>query len=458
MTGLTRRTFLGSAAAAAALPRLAQAAPAVLEAGPVVKRLAPEGYGEAQLWGYDGGVPGPELRLRQGDRLSRRLVNSLSQPTSVHWHGIRIDNAMDGAAGLTQAPVAPGDSFDYDFALPDAGTYWYHAHMRSMEQVGRGLYGALIVEEPDGGPEVEADIVLALDDWRLAENGDLAGGWDDLHDKAHAGRYGNWPTTNGAAEWSRQVRKGDRLRLRVINTANARIMPLTLAGIEGWSVALDGMPLDSPDPVTGAITLAPAQRVDLIVDVTAEAGETAELRHGSGDGSFTLASFPIDGVGTSSRRPAPAPLPPNPRTAAPDLTAARRMTLAMEGGAMGGMDAATLNGKRVEMRQLVDAGMVWALNGKTGRPDDPMTEAARDEVLWIEMVNDTAFPHAMHLHGHHFREVAEDRLGPLRDTLLLDRRESREIVFAADNPGDWLLHCHMLGHQVAGMVTWLRVA
>ncbi len=135
----TRRAFCaGLAAAPLTRPAWAQAETPRLTARAVTVQLAPEGYPATEVWSYDGLLPGPQIRAQQGRRLSRRLVNDLQVPTSVHWHGIRIDNAMDGVAGLTQAPVPPGASFDYAFDLPDAGTYWYHAHTNSMEQVARG--------------------------------------------------------------------------------------------------------------------------------------------------------------------------------------------------------------------------------------------------------------------------------------------------------------------------------
>ena len=132
----------------AVAPNTAAPEPPALRATPGSARLAPPDYPETPIWGYDGRVPGPVLRMAQGERLIRRFVNELPQPSTIHWHGIRIANPMDGVPDLTQAPVPPGGDFLYDFVAPDAGTWWYHPHHRSWEQVARGLYGALIVEEP----------------------------------------------------------------------------------------------------------------------------------------------------------------------------------------------------------------------------------------------------------------------------------------------------------------------
>lgn len=452
-----RRTFLASAGAACTLPVLPFAAPAVLSlrAEPGTVQLAPPTYAKTPIWGYDGQVPGPVVRRAQGDRLVVDFENQLDQASTIHWHGIRISNAMDGVAGLTQAAVEPGGHFRYDFALPDAGTYWYHPHNRTWEQMARGLYGALIVEEAEP-PEVDDDVVLLLDDWRLAKDGSIHESFGQMHDWSHAGRLGNWITVNGRAEVTQNVRQHDRLRLRLVNTANARIFTLSSKGMTGWILALDGQPVMEPLPFE-RVTLAPAQRVDLLVDITAASGEEGVLVSHERDGGYALASF-ATGAGTRSARSAPSALLPNPLRE-PDLVRARAAELTMAGGAMGRMASAIYEGKETPIRDLVPAGMVWAFNGIAGMPQDPLIAAARGESLRIKIVNDTGWPHAMHLHGHHFREVLDDgRLGPWRDTVLLNRAETREIAFVADNPGKWLLHCHMLEHAASGMMTWLDVA
>lgn len=125
---------------------------------------------------------------------------------------------------------------------------------------------------------------------------------------------------------------------------------------------------------------------------------------------------------------------------------------------MGGMSGAMLGGRMMGMRDMAAAGKVWAFNGVADMGDAPLIEADLGETIRIAITNDTMWPHAMHLHGHHFRQIAADgKAGPLRDTLLMDRGENAEIAFVADNPGDWLLHCHMLEHSAGGMMTWLRV-
>jgi len=456
-----RRNFMAGVGAAALAPRLGLAqetgAPE-LDARVNSVQLAPPSFPQTEIWGYGGQMPGPEIRLVQGQRLRRRLQNRLPQPTSVHWHGVRIENAMDGVAGLTQDPVAPGQGFDYDFTVPDAGTYWYHSHNRSAEQVARGLYGALIVEEPQG-PDVDREQVLILDDWLLnPETAQIDPEFSAAHARSHAGRIGNFIATNGQFAHNVPVTRHERLRLRIINAANARLFRLALAGLEGWVVAIDGMPLPVPEPFGETILLGPAQRIDLIVDVTAETGEDAYLLRVEDQQSHAQVTFPVTGAGARARRAPPPPLPPNPDQNISGLNDALRVRLNMAGGAMGSLGAAILNTERKSFRQLVQANQFWAFNGVVGMTDTPLIEASLGQTLRLEVFNDTAFPHAMHLHGNHFREILPGgALGPLRDTLLSFGGETHEIAFVANNPGDWLFHCHMLSHAESGMMTWVKV-
>ena len=453
---MKRRTFLASAAAVAALPTpLRASSPRTLTAAPSAVRIAPPEYPETQIWAYDQTSPGTELRVPQGADLHRRLINNLDTPTSVHWHGIRLNNAMDGVPGLTQQAVMPGADFDYRFRCPDAGTFWYHSHLKSNEQIERGLYGPLIVEEPQP-LDIDADHVLMIDDWRLDQTAQIIGDFQNGHDLSHGGRLGNVVTCNGAMELRLTGRRGDRLRLRLINAANARVFTLALHGMRGWIVATDGMPVSQPRLVDDTFLLAPAQRLDLIVDITDS--EEATLLDVVGEDSFALASFAVSGSGSPRQSP-PAPLPPNPNSTPADQADARQLVVKMQGGAMAWLDSANSPAGEKSGRDLAADGLFWALNDYAGRPEAPLAELSVGEPAIIEFVNDTMWPHAMHLHGQHFFELdATSTPGDFRDTTLVHRGETRRVLLTADNPGDWLLHCHMLGHHAAGMGTWIKVS
>ncbi|QQA41486.1 multicopper oxidase family protein [Pelagovum pacificum] len=456
---MTRRTFCAGLAAVP-VARLAHAQDtSLLRAQAATAQLAPDGYPATPVWSYNGTIPGPVIRAAQGSRLERRLMNTLEVPTSVHWHGIRIDNAMDGVAGLTQDAVPPGESFDYTFDLPDAGTYWYHAHTSSMEQVARGLSGALIIEEATP-PDVDRDEVLMIDDWLLdPDTGLFVDDFAAPMTRSHGGRIGNLVGVNGRHDYRLPARQNERLRLRLINAANARIFGLKLEGLTGWTVALDGMPLGAPEPLVDTLVIAPAQRMDLIVDVTAEDGEAAGLFFAAADDSWrVLAEVSVEGRAASGPRGAPRALPRNPRMEVVGVDAALVLEMPLQGGAMRGLESATFNGQRLSWQELVQQGQFWALAGQAGPGETPLVSLSRGETARIRMTNDTIFPHAMHLHGLHFSVRKEDgSLGPLRDTVLVMAGETTEIAFVADNPGKWLLHCHMLGHAASGMTNWIRV-
>ncbi len=432
---MNRREFLAASGAIALIPTTGWAAPSVrLKAAPVTARILPEGGIPTRMLGFNGSTPGPELRVRQGDRVSVSFENGSGRRSAIHWHGIHLENAMDGVPDLTQAAVEPGETFRYAFDVPHAGTYWYHAHHRSWEQVAKGLYGPLIVEEPDP-PAVDHDITVVLDDWRLERGGELHESFGNRHDFSHGGRMGNF----ARALFSRDtVRRGDRIRLRLLNAATARMFPVSIGGGTGKVVAHDGMPLAVPVSLEDLL-LAPAQRTDVILDVTGPISFALQTRQGPHD----LGTIAVGGSNPAPNGAPVAPLPA-PDIPAPDRNAATRLTLVMQGGAMGGRHGGN---------------DFWAFNDQSGLPERPWRRFARGETARIAMRNDTAFPHGIHLHGHHFHELREDgSLGHYRDTTLVDPRESRDVLCVFDNPGKWLLHCHTLGHQASGMKTWVEVA
>ena len=432
---MNRREFLASASVLAILPISASAAsdPLKLTAEAVTQQILPKGDGTTAMLGFNGSMPGPELRLKRGERISIDVENRLEEGTAVHWHGIRLENQMDGVPMLTQDLINPGASKTYSFVPPDAGTYWYHSHYISQEQVARGMMGPLIVED-DQPPDVDHDITVVLSDWIINEDGSLADNFTDMHSVAHAGYMGNYAR---AFLSQAEVKQGDRVRFRLINAATNRIFPLTLAGVDGSVVALDGMALGQPRGLSDLV-LAPAQRADLIVDITGPVSFDMLSRQGP----YRLADLAVSGRNTDRK---PEPIVP---LAAPNLPApgdpTQQLTLTMMGGAMGGRHGGA---------------NIWSFNDVSDLPDAPFASIERGETLRITLVNDTAFPHGIHLHGHHFYELASDgSLGDLRDTSLVAAGESRDILCVFDNPGRWLIHCHMLSHAIGGMRTWVTVA
>ena len=469
---IDRRTFLLSGAALAACARLPTrpAAQAVrgfsLEAAAATLPIVGGEHPATPVWCFDGRVPGPEIRARQGERVRIAVANRLEETTTVHWHGVRVPNAMDGVPHLTQAPIAArGGTFTYEFELPDAGTFWYHPHSRSYEQVDRGLYGAFVVEER-APPAVDRDVTWVLDDWRLARDASVTADFLAPFDTTHGGRIGNTVTVNGAIAERFALRAGERLRLRLVNAANARIFGLRFAGHAPWIVAYDGQPVRPHEPAGGVVVVGPSQRVDLVLDAIGRPGS----RHRVADVYYRRQAYRLldldyaDAAPLRPEPPGPVPhLPGNP-LAEPDLARAERHVIELTGGAMGGRAPREVRRDGSGEAEHPLPGAAWAMNGVAivgGHVHEPLLALRRGTSVVLDFVNDTAWPHPMHLHGHAFRVLARNGAPTAhrewRDTVLLEARETARVAFVADNPGDWMLHCHILEHQAAGMMATLRV-
>ena len=419
------------------------------------------------VFAYNQVVPGPLLRYRREDRLKIEFENQLDEPTTVHWHGLRVPVEMDGVPYLSQPPIEPGESFTYVFDLEDAGTFWYHPHVNSSEQVGKGLHGVLIVDE-DEPPEVDRDVVWVLDDWRLDREAKIAPFGENLRDASHNGRIGNVVTVNGSIKEEFAVDAGERIRLRLVNVANARTFSLIFKGLNPWIIALDGHPIKPHQRGEGPITIASGQRVDLIVDISGQPGDTSLVIDNAYGSQFAYELMRLvrhDEVRLSARnRSAPQELPANP-VARAHFGDAEQHQIVFEGGAMGGLSGAYLNGEYKSMRDLAGLGKLWSMNGQIPmdvHQDPPFLRLQLGKSYRLQLINRTAFEHPIHLHGHVLEVISSNGQAPthatLRDTVLIQPQESMEVAFVADNPGQWMFHCHVLEHQKSGMTAVFSVS
>lgn len=411
------------------------------------------------VWSYDGTEPGPVIRVRQGTPLRVSVKNGLAEGTTVHWHGIRLPNAMDGVPGLTQPLIPSGGTFEYAFTPPDAGTFWYHSHTDSAVQLGRGLAGALIVEEPTP-PTADRDLLWVIQDWRLTQDGQIAPGFDNRMEEMMSGRVGNTVTINGRVPDAVQVRAGERLRLRLLNAASARIMSLHFQGHRPIVVALDGQPCEPHEPANGRIVLGPAMRADIVMDMQGEPGARYIVVDDFYDRlSYTLVRLAYDTAPPLRTQPLTAPLRltanPVPR---PNLELAEQHEFRLQGGMLGDTGQGGMGG--------MGSTAIWAINGVSMIGDGssrmkPLFTIERGRSCIIDLRNETAWWHPMHLHGHSFQVISRDGVAVPHDewgdTVLVRPRETVRVAFVADNPGDWMLHCHVLDHQIAGLMTTIRV-
>lgn len=433
--------------------------PVVLRATEVHRKLEPSLDQPSRLFLYNGDSPGPTIRGRRGERIRVLFENDLSVPSTIHWHGIRLENQMDGVPGLTQSPVLPGESHQYEFTVPDAGTYWYHAHFNSLEQVARGLYGPLIIQGDADHLAGLEDVVLVLDDWWVGKDGRFVDGFSDWMQGKPGGRIGNIFTLNGAPPGTRiEVPTGQAVRLRLINSANAREFFLDFQQLNASVVAVDGQALPRPIRPQTPLRLGPAQRIDVIFIQGGDNEVNLIEASGTLGAQSVLATF-------ASERSSVAPIKLLPlksnKLTEPDRSKAVQIPFIMTGGSPEEIDGAIHMGERRNSTTLSQSQQIWAFNDIANLPEAPLFSVERGTSVRLLMENRTGWSHAMHVHGHHFRVIdAGDELSAeiWRDTVMIDRNQELEIAFVADNPGRWLLHCHMLQHAISGMRTWFEVS
>jgi FtsP/CotA-like multicopper oxidase with cupredoxin domain len=462
---LNRRHFLQSAAAAAAIPGLhplaALAAPSPFElvAGVFRQRVRESGP-ETGVWGFNLQVPGPVLRFPQGEEATMLVRNRLPQATTVHWHGIRVPNEMDGVPNVTQVAIPPDTDFTYKFRLPDSGTYWYHPHQSSFEQVPRGLYGALIVDEARPVP-VDREVVWVLSDFKLGPDNQPVEDFGKVTDFGSGGRLGNVIAINGKAAGAQQrlaLRPNERVRLRLINASSARLLLLDFAGHSPWVMSFDGQGVP-PRPLRAPLLLGCGQRTDLIIDGSAGSGEFAVTDRR--DQGTRLATIAYGGSPVRARvLGAPPAIAPN-RHPPVNLGKATHHYLAFEGGVLGMPAIAKIDGRAQDVKTIMEQhGLSWTMNYTAQHEHalmhEPLFQFRKGEHVIIKMVNRTEFEHPMHLHGHFFQVVAinnravKERMW--RDTVVMAPNQDIDIALVADNVGEWMFHCHILDHAAGGMM------
>ncbi|MDR7328761.1 multicopper oxidase family protein [Corynebacterium guangdongense] len=364
----------------------------------------------------NGSTPGPEIRARQGDLVEVELINvNIADGTTLHWHGVDVPGAMDGVAGVTQDAVMPGESFTYRFLAEDSGTYWYHAHQVSHQQVMGGLLGPLVVE-PTG--EDTADIVMLL----------------------HTYPGGSRTLAGVPGQTRQEFAPGSIVRVRVINTDNGTSF-VWVPGAPVRVLAIDGTDLHGPGPVQQTkIRLAAGGRADLEVTVPPDGGVRVQ----------TAGASLILGPGEAGAPETPAPAAELDLLAygTPAATPLAHAEVDKSYEYIVGQRPGFLDGR---------PGYWWTINGKMGK-HVPSFSVREGDVVAMTVTNKSSEVHPMHLHGHHLLVLARDGVTSSSapwwtDSLDVAPGESYDVVFLADNPGVWMDHCHNLPHAVEGLMT-----
>lgn len=459
------------------------------------------------VWTYNNSVPGPQIRVKQGETVKVTLKNTLPEPVTIHWHGYPVPFSMDGVPGMTQNAVKPGESFTYEFKATVPGTYWYHSHQDSVNQVDRGLYGTLVVEgKNDQG--IDRDYTLVLDEWMshgmnmdtggsgsMNMGSSSQGGMSGMSGMDHStvGGMNNGSTMNhgtaagqsseaaGSGKTSAtsgasgshdmnmydlytingkisnsteplNVKQGDKVRLRLIN-AGYLTHNLHLHGHSYTIVATDGNPIANPVPVKDElVSIAPGERYD-IEFIANNSGKWYLEEHGDNPAVKNVKTLiQYEDGGASSDQPDETVKLPSVNMAqygkSADGTFSLNQNYSLEYTM--NLGTSTRNGEQV-----------FTVNDKVFPQTDPVNVKKGDTVK-VRFINTSkSDDHPMHLHGHTFQVLSKNG-EPLsgspvwKDTLNIKPGEEYVVAFEANNPGEWMFHCHDLHHASTGMVTELK--
>ena len=401
---------------------------------------------KTDAWTYNGGLPGPLIRARRGDRIIVHFSNSLPQATTVHWHGVQVPIEMDGVPGASQPPVETGGSFKYDFVVPDAGLFWYHPHVMSAAQVGFGLYGPLLVEDPEDTVKVEDELVLVLSDIAVDDDGKMHSADSGGILGALLGREGNYVLVNGRVRPTLTVRDGALQRWRIVNAAKSRYFELVLGDGQPFElIGVDGGHMEySLERYT--IVLGPGERADVLVAPKLDGRP------------LTLITTPFNrGFGSTEFRTAedlivfePAKLPP-----------VAAMTLPKVTRDIPPMSAKGATPVKIDLVMTKDQGVTgFALEGGPFWRKTSVRAEVGETQLWT-ITNKAIWAHPIHLHGFFFQEVDENGV-PVsprawKDTIHVAVDATKRFLVTLDRPGSWMFHCHILDHAEAGLMSTVDV-
>jgi suppressor of ftsI len=447
------------------------------------------------MYGFNDQYPGPLIEVRRNTTITVCFTNRLDQPSSVHWHGIRLDNRFDGVPAMTQKAIVPGESFDYTVHFPDAGIFWYHPHVREDSQQDLGLYGNLLVrsEDPNYFGPADREAILMLDDLLIGENGLIPFG-QERATHAFMGRFGNLSLINGEPEFHLDVATGEIVRLFLTNVSNVRTWNLSLPGTRMKVVAGDISRFEREEWVNN-VAIAPAERY--VVDVRFDRpgmvqllNRVQALDHQTGvylPEVDTLGTFTVRAGTRISSRPdfdrlrrttdVETSLRDSLRSA-PIRTLLLTVKLNSDSLPFGVIQAMRLDtayvnpvewtGTMPMMDWLSTSGEIhWIIRDvETGKENmDIDWRVRRGSIARVRLVNDRhtlhAMQHPIHLHGQRFLVLAQNEVPTenlvWKDTALVPAGGTLDLLVEFSNPGSWMIHCHIAEHLEAGMHAMVRV-
>jgi FtsP/CotA-like multicopper oxidase with cupredoxin domain len=455
---ITRRSLLLATLASAIAPRMLaaqdNAETARIEFVPHQANLLGEGRPMTTVWSPGTGRPPPVLRARQGREFRALIANRLDREVTLHWHGVRASSEM------MSLKIAPGSQEDFEcvFTPPDAGTFWFGPVSDVSRQREMGLYGVLVVEEAEPLLGLQEETIV-VDDWLITDDGLIdPASFGNLEDAIAQGRLGNWFTMNGVFRPRIAIAKDKVTRLRFLNAANVRSMPIVFKGADPLIAALDGQPVTPRSLGAAPLLLQPGERCDVLVT---EGDDDVTMALDLFEDVVELGYLRRTGESGKSNLPDNFAFPPNPISRTLSLESAKQVPLIIEGGAKGGMTGAKLNGQDLSLRELLEKGFAWAFNGVAGLGGGPWARFAEGDTVIVNVENRTAFAQPLHIHGHVWQLIERDGEAladqPWRDTASVDPGKTARLAFVADNPGTWGLNSSIAERLDSGLITSFAV-
>ena len=442
-----------------------------------------------EMYGYNGQTPGPLINVKQGDNITVQFTNNINFPTTVHWHGLRLDYTSDGVPEVTQEPIQPGESFEYKLKFPDEGIFLYHPHVRTEMQMEKGLYGNILVESDESIP-ADYKIPLILDDISIIDDGSLEAFEPDMITKTLMGRFGNTMMINGNADYTLELKQGEIARFYLTSTANTRTFDF---GIDQHQLKLVGDDASKYEKeiIADSVIIAPSER--RIVDVLFDQAGEFDIIHSTPEKTYILGKISVLPSSTTDNSNF-FNVRENPEiiqeidsfrdffSQEPDLELEFDLKTTMkidhavmsDHGSMA-MDKHESKPEPIEwedgMPQMNamsnDENTNWIIRDtKTGKEGfDIDYQASVGDITKIRLINspDSAHPmqHPIHLHGQRFLVLNENGIPnenlAWKDSVLVPTGSTVDILVEFSNPGQWVMHCHILEHAEAGMITEVTV-
>lgn len=447
-----------------------------------------------KMFAYNGSIPGPLIKVKQGSEVTINFKNNTDIDTTLHSHGVRMDNKFDGVPDVTQDPIKPGGSFTYKLKFPDAGIFWYHPHIREDYAQELGLYGNFLVtpSDPNYYSKVDREETLFLDDI-LMEDGKIANFDQKVVDHTLMGRFGNTMLVNGQTNYQLAVKQGEKVRFYITNAANTRTFNFKIPGASMKLIGSDNGKYQEEN-IIDSVIIGPSERQ--IIEAAFDQSGAFDITSETPEKTYALGKITVEPNEASNNSPLAASTNQDITNLITtfksqfDKPADKNLKLTLQMGQMGGqmgghmmMGGQMMQNEEMSMgepqkieweddmnmmnRQSTQNSLKWKMIDEQTNEENMNIkwQFKKGDVVKIKIFNDDKSQHPMqhpiHIHGQRFLVTKTNGIPNnnlvFKDTTLVQTGDTVELVVPMDNPGDWAIHCHIPEHMEAGMMSKFTV-